>query len=118
MPLEFLTDEEAASYGRYNGPPSRADGDVVAAGRSLSGGHDLNGFPLLSHGSEATREMLDGVRDATFPVQVRHGSALASGIVRCMLASGLAATEGGPVSYCLPYSNVPLRRAIDLGPLV
>lgn len=25
MPVEFLTDEEAASYGRYNEPPPRAE---------------------------------------------------------------------------------------------
>ncbi len=25
VPVEFLTDAEAASYGRYNGPPPRAE---------------------------------------------------------------------------------------------
>jgi methylaspartate mutase epsilon subunit len=30
-----------------------------------------------------------------------------------MLAAGLTATEGGPVSYCLPYSRIPLRTATE-----
>jgi hypothetical protein len=25
MPVEFLTDDEAAAYGRFTGPPSQAD---------------------------------------------------------------------------------------------
>jgi len=29
MPVEFLTDEEAAAYGRFTGPPSQADLDRV-----------------------------------------------------------------------------------------
>jgi hypothetical protein len=29
MPVEFLTDDEAAAYGRYTGPPSQADLDRV-----------------------------------------------------------------------------------------
>ena len=29
MPVEFLTDDEAAAYGRYAGPPSQADMERV-----------------------------------------------------------------------------------------
>ena len=29
MPVDFLTDDEAAAYGRYTGPPSQADLDRV-----------------------------------------------------------------------------------------
>ncbi|WP_437777392.1 methylaspartate mutase [Sorangium sp. So ce1097] len=93
------------SYTRLN--------DHEAARRALREGHDLNGFPLVAHGPAVTRGVLDGVEGSSFPVQVRHGSPLPLAIFEALLASGLDATEGGPVSYCLPYSRVPLRRAID-----
>ena len=46
-------------------------------------------------------------------MQVRHGSADPRRIVAALLGSGLHATEGGPVSYCLPYSRMPLDVAVD-----
>jgi methylaspartate mutase epsilon subunit len=58
-----------------------------------------------------TAGMLDGVHGPGFPVQLRHGSARPEEIFAAMLASGVDASEGGPVSYCLPYSRVPLREA-------
>jgi methylaspartate mutase epsilon subunit len=57
--------------------------------------------------------MVDGILGPDFPIQVRHGSADPRRIVAAMLAAGLDATEGGPVSYCLPYSRTPLARAVD-----
>jgi methylaspartate mutase epsilon subunit len=88
-------------------------GRHASAQRHLDEELTLNGYPIVAYGPEATRAMLDGVEDAEFPVQVRHGSADPREIFRVMLESGLYATEGGPVSYCLPYSRMPLAEAIS-----
>lgn len=86
-------------------------GDHEGAAAAMAAGGRLNGYPLLHHPAGRTREMLEGVPGPGFPVQVRHGSALASEIVARLGPVGLDATEGGPVSYCLPYSRVGLARA-------
>ncbi|NHC15960.1 methylaspartate mutase [Motilibacter deserti] len=88
-------------------------GDVAAAARALATGVPLNGYPITSHALDITRGVLDRVAGPGFPVQVRHGSPLPESIFRTLTALGLDATEGGPVSYCLPYGRVPLRRAVD-----
>ncbi|MFB7511853.1 methylaspartate mutase [Streptomyces sp. NPDC056144] len=87
-------------------------GDLAAARRALAEGVGLNGYPLATHPADTTRAVLRGLADARFPVQVRHGSALPQHIIRALLSVGLDATEGGPVSYCLPYSRTPLREAV------
>ncbi|MCT2585116.1 methylaspartate mutase [Actinophytocola gossypii] len=87
-------------------------GDLAAVERALAAGSDLNGYPIASHPLGTTRAMLAGVRDAGFPVQVRHGSATPSHIFAALVAAGLDATEGGPVSYCLPYGRVPLEESV------
>ena len=86
--------------------------DYRSAARALTSGAPLNGYPILTHRPETTRELLDAVRGPDFPVQVRHGSALPYDIVEGLMAFGLDATEGGPLSYCLPYSRVPVRDSI------
>ncbi|MFF9170916.1 MULTISPECIES: methylaspartate mutase [unclassified Streptomyces] len=85
-------------------------GDHASARRALREGADLNGFPLLAHGAAAVRDLLDA---AGLPVQVRHGSPLPLDLFRVMTAAGVDATEGGPVSYCLPYGRVPLAESAD-----
>ncbi|MFF2044560.1 methylaspartate mutase [Kitasatospora sp. NPDC058170] len=87
-------------------------GDHAAARRALTEGAGLNGYPIATHPVDVTRGVLRGVADAGFPVQVRHGSALPEKIFAALLAAGLDATEGGPVSYCLPYSRTPLHEAV------
>ncbi|MEV7357234.1 methylaspartate mutase [Kitasatospora sp. NPDC091276] len=87
-------------------------GDLDAARRALAAGAGLNGYPIATHPVEVTRAVLAGVADAGFPVQVRHGSAAPEHIIGALLAAGLDATEGGPVSYCLPYGRTPLHEAV------
>ncbi len=87
-------------------------GDHAAARRALERGTDLNGFPLVAHGLSVTAAMLDGIRDDGFPVQVRHGSACPRDIIVALALAGLDATEGGPVSYCLPYGRTPLAQSV------
>ncbi|HEY0165399.1 MAG TPA: methylaspartate mutase [Jatrophihabitans sp.] len=83
-------------------------GDHHSARCALRDGHPLNGYPIVAHDLATTAAVLDGLLENGFPVQVRHGSADPSDIFTALMATGLNATEGGPVSYCLPYSRRPL----------
>ncbi|MEV8420496.1 methylaspartate mutase [Streptomyces niveus] len=87
-------------------------GDLESAELALLEGVALNGYPIVSHGLDTTRAILDGVRDEDFPVQVRHGSAVPEDIFKALMAADLDASEGGPVSYCLPYGRTPLARSV------
>ena len=86
-------------------------GDHASATAALTSGGSLNGFPIVAHGPAVTRSVVAGIAGPDFPVQVRHGSADPRHVVAAVLAAGLDATEGGPVSYCLPYSRAPLALA-------
>ncbi|MFJ9766969.1 methylaspartate mutase [Streptomyces erythrochromogenes] len=110
--LRATRDAEAATVGTITLDSYTRTGDLEAARRALAEGVGLNGYPIATHPVDTTRAVLRGVTDARFPVQVRHGSAMPEHIVRALLAVGLDATEGGPVSYCLPYSRTPLREAV------
>ncbi|MFI1676339.1 methylaspartate mutase [Streptomyces sp. NPDC020607] len=87
-------------------------GEFAAARAALSEGVPLNGYPITVHPAAHTRALLDGLAGAAFPVQVRHGSSHPEAIIRALAAAGLGATEGGPVSYCLPYGRTPLEVSI------
>jgi methylaspartate mutase epsilon subunit len=79
---------------------------------ALKNGEILNGYPIVSHGVESTKAMISELECENFSIQVRHGTALPYEVFETILASGIDATEGGPISYCLPYSRVPLEAAI------
>lgn len=87
-------------------------GDISSAQLALDSGQDLNGYPIVNYGAKRNREMLCDVVAPHFPIQVRHGSPLPKHIFEAIAESGLNATEGGPVSYCLPYSRTPLTQAV------
>lgn len=87
-------------------------GQIEQATAALREGHDLNGFPIVSHGPEATLQMLEGLREGSFPVQVRHGSAFPFPVFKASAEAGFDAIEGGPVSYNLPYSRAPLDKTV------
>ncbi|WP_413792277.1 MULTISPECIES: methylaspartate mutase [unclassified Pseudomonas] len=86
--------------------------NLEAAQRAIDSESMLNGYPIVNHPPAQTRAMIDQI-DARYrlPVQVRHGSPDPLHIFERMVEVGLPTTEGGPISYCLPYSRTPLREA-------
>lgn len=79
----------------------------------LKEGHELNGFPLITYGSEALQEMIKIYTRPDLLVQVRHGSPLPLTLFKVMAEGGIYHSEGGPLSYCLPYSRVPIEQTIE-----
>jgi len=70
----------------------------------------LNGYPLVNHGYELTRELYQGIDK---PVSLRHGTPDARLLVEIAIASGITEIEGGGVCYCVPYSEgFPLDRCL------
>ncbi|MFF4850662.1 methylaspartate mutase [Streptomyces sp. NPDC001194] len=110
--LQAVRDVAAPTAGTVTVDSYTRVGQYARALEALRSGAELNGFPLVAHGARRTRGVLDGVASQDFPVQVRHGSALAGRLVAVACAAGADATEGGPVSYCLPYGRVPLRDSV------
>lgn len=84
----------------------------AAAQNALSDGERLNGYPIVAHGPQTTAALLDGILSPDFPIQVRHGSPDPRQVFAAMVKAGLSASEGGPVSYCLPYGRYPLRESV------
>ncbi|BFV55955.1 methylaspartate mutase [Kitasatospora sp. CMC57] len=87
-------------------------GDHEAARRALADGVPLNGYPIVAYSTATTRAVTDGIAGTGFPVQVRHGSAAPQDILEAVVAAGLTASEGGPISYCLPYSRTPIEQSV------
>ncbi|MFE0208115.1 methylaspartate mutase [Streptomyces sp. NPDC058985] len=109
--LEAVRAVRGASVGTVTVDSYTRVNDHDSARRALKRGDDLNGYPVVAHGTTETRRLLAGVSGEDFPVQFRHGSALPQELFGALARIGADATEGGPVSYCLPYSRVPLPEA-------
>jgi len=88
-------------------------GDDARAKAAVAAGVELNGYPITSYDVATTKGVLDGVAGPEFPVQIRHGSPCPERIFGALIDAGLDATEGGPVSYCLPYSRMPLSDSVQ-----
>lgn len=82
------------------------------ARRAIAEGAALNGYPIVAHNTATTLEVIEGIAGPDFPIQVRHGSPSPYDTFEALVSAGLAATEGGPVSYCLPYSRNPLKDSV------
>lgn len=78
----------------------------------LKEGHELNGFPLITYGAAALQELIQTYARPDLLVQVRHGSPLPYDLFKVMVEGGIYFSEGGPLSYCLPYSRVPIEQTL------
>ncbi len=110
--LAAVKDAAAVTVGTITLDSYTRVADHDAARRAMADGVDLNGYPLVAHDHDTTRAVLEGLHGNDFPVQVRHGSPVPQDIVTTLGRVGLDATEGGPVSYCLPYGRTPLRTSV------
>jgi methylaspartate mutase epsilon subunit len=111
--LEAVKDVAAPTIGTITLDSFTRTGDFASAARAIREGLELNGYPIVSHDAAANRELIAGLHSPGFPVQVRHGTPIPTEVFESLIAAGIDATEGGPISYCLPYSRVPLRRSLD-----
>ncbi|WP_327379047.1 methylaspartate mutase (plasmid) [Streptomyces sp. NBC_01216] len=87
--------------------------DYAALREALAAGETLNGYPIVTAGNRTTRAVTRGLTDDDFQIQVRHGCPDPLDIVRSMTNAGLYATEGGPLSYCLPYGRLPVAESVE-----
>ncbi|MEV0781376.1 methylaspartate mutase [Streptomyces sp. NPDC050423] len=103
---------DAATVGTITLDSYTRVGELTSVESALRAGADLNGYPIVSYDPAVTGQVLAGIRDEAFPVQVRHGSAVPEDIFTALRRTLINATEGGPVSYCLPYGRTPLDESV------
>ncbi|MYY01066.1 hypothetical protein [Streptomyces sp. ATexAB-D23] len=110
--LAATRDADAATVGTITLDSYTRVGELASVENALKTGADLNGYPIVTYDRAVTGQVLAGIRDETFPVQVRHGSAVPVDIFAALRTTLINATEGGPVSYCLPYGRTPLDESV------
>lgn len=111
--LVAVRDCQATTVGTITVDSYTRLGRVSTARAAMADGTELNGFPITVYDRRQVEGVVQGIQGPGFPVQVRHGSPQPQRIIDRMLRLGLDATEGGPVSYCLPYGRYPLRRSLE-----
>lgn len=80
---------------------------------ALRNGHELNGFPLVTYGAASVSNLIQTYLKPGVFVQVRHGSPLPFELFKVMVDAGIYVSEGGPISYCLPYSRVAVEKSLE-----
>jgi methylaspartate mutase epsilon subunit len=110
--LQAVKTLEAAAVGTITLDSYTRMEQYEEAEKALQAGLDLNGFPVLAYEPCDIMAHLTALGSDDFLIQVRHGTARPEKIFQQLVKSRLFLTEGGPVSYCLPYSRLPLREAI------
>jgi methylaspartate mutase epsilon subunit len=88
-------------------------GQYASVRSSMARGEELNGYPIVTTDPEVTKAVIHGLTGEDFQIQVRHGSPAPLDILGAMMRTGLYATEGGPLSYCLPYGSLPVRESVE-----
>jgi methylaspartate mutase epsilon subunit len=111
--LTAVRDCPAPTIGTITLDSYTRQGQFEKSDQALKDGSDLNGYPIVSHGAERNRELIDGLLSAEFPIQVRHGTPLPEHVFQAVIEAGLEVTEGGPISYCLPYGRSSLRACLQ-----
>ncbi len=87
--------------------------DFKSASEAIRMNKPLNGYPIVSYSQLENENLISGVREIDFPVQVRHGCPMPEEIFRSTINANIDSIEGGPISYCLPYGRIPLSQSIS-----
>ncbi len=83
-----------------------------AASKAIKICKPLNGYPIVSYSNEENISLISDVISKDYPIQIRHGSPQPEEIFKATMDAGIDAIEGGPISYCLPYSRVSLKDSV------
>lgn len=87
-------------------------GDYARAHAGFRQGEELNGYPLLAVDPDRTRELLDIADRQGRDVQLRHGTPDPRRLFERAAVVGISVTEGGPVSYAMPYGRRRLAETL------
>ncbi|MGO4293647.1 hypothetical protein [Chitinophaga sp. RAB17] len=111
--LQEVKQLDAPTIGTITLDSFTRSGDFRSAAKAVEEGMMLNGYPIVSYPQKENEQLIAGLREPGFPVQIRHGSPLPVEIFKATISAGIDAIEGGPVSYCFPYGRIPLARSLE-----